>query len=297
MLQFRLTIPNNWSKLSNTLWSLSDKAIIILLHNGLFKSASTAWRNAKKSDKEVELMWSNAWRYQCCNRVSIPLVQLWIGSLIRTAFIAGRSMGWAHQGNTTPTRTRLGVSLPHRLGVPGLEQQWRCISHQVTWKSCAMGNYLSIGLSWFVLTWRTTQENNLCNAMYVAKHVKARTRSSLHPRHPHRIIELVKHPIPHLENGTGSGNVHSSCLMACYFLVAHDWVTALCMAAYLLCSSDCALLSTVLGCAKLYSHLLYDSVCTLVFVLGYTPFFLYILWVRACCFLSLLCLVSYPFHY
>lgn len=74
ILRFRSTIPNDRSELSNVLRGLSDEAITILLHDGPFKSATTAWRDAKKSDVEVEAMRSNARRYQRCNRVSLLLV-------------------------------------------------------------------------------------------------------------------------------------------------------------------------------------------------------------------------------
>jgi hypothetical protein len=74
ILRFKTTIPNDQSELSKVLRSLSDEAIVILLHDGAFKSATTAWRDAKKSDAEIEVMRSNARRYQRCDRVSLVLV-------------------------------------------------------------------------------------------------------------------------------------------------------------------------------------------------------------------------------
>jgi hypothetical protein len=42
ILRFKSTIPNNQSELSKVLHSLSDKVIVTLLHDGAFKSATTA---------------------------------------------------------------------------------------------------------------------------------------------------------------------------------------------------------------------------------------------------------------
>lgn len=69
VLRFRSTILNDQSELSNRLRSLSDEQIIILLSDGPFKSAQTAWRDMKKSDDELEVMRSCARRYQRVERV------------------------------------------------------------------------------------------------------------------------------------------------------------------------------------------------------------------------------------
>lgn len=71
VLRFRSTIPNNRSELSTLLHSLSDEQIVILLHDGPFRSAQTAWRDMKKSDEELEAMRTHAQRYQRTERVSL----------------------------------------------------------------------------------------------------------------------------------------------------------------------------------------------------------------------------------
>jgi hypothetical protein len=54
--RFRSTIPYDDSDLSIQLRALTDKQIIVLLHDGPFKSAQTAWRDMNKSDEELEQM-------------------------------------------------------------------------------------------------------------------------------------------------------------------------------------------------------------------------------------------------
>ncbi|KAG8686953.1 hypothetical protein FRC08_012247 [Ceratobasidium sp. 394] len=68
LLRFRSTIPNDQSDRSVLLRSLLDEQIIILLHDGPFKSAQTAWREMKKTDEEVEVMRASARRYQRADR-------------------------------------------------------------------------------------------------------------------------------------------------------------------------------------------------------------------------------------
>lgn len=69
ILRFRSTISNDQSDLSILLRNLSDEQIIVLLSDGPFKSAQTAWRDLKKTDQELEAMRSNARRYQRAERV------------------------------------------------------------------------------------------------------------------------------------------------------------------------------------------------------------------------------------
>ncbi|QRV96269.1 hypothetical protein RhiJN_24287 [Ceratobasidium sp. AG-Ba] len=69
--QFRMSIPKNQTPQAEMLRNLSDEQIIVLLHDGPFRSASTAWRNMKKSDQEVKDMQSNARQYQRCERKAI----------------------------------------------------------------------------------------------------------------------------------------------------------------------------------------------------------------------------------
>lgn len=76
ILRFRSTVPTDQSELSTMLRGLTDEQILILLNDGPFKSACAAWRNAKKTDLEIEAMRSNARRYQRCDRVRIFYLQL-----------------------------------------------------------------------------------------------------------------------------------------------------------------------------------------------------------------------------
>ncbi|KAG8696492.1 hypothetical protein FRC08_007114 [Ceratobasidium sp. 394] len=68
LLHFRSTVPKDCSDLSAALGNLTDEQIIILLNDGLFKTAQTAWRDMKKTDKDLEIMRANSRRYQKTER-------------------------------------------------------------------------------------------------------------------------------------------------------------------------------------------------------------------------------------
>jgi hypothetical protein len=51
------------------------------------------------------------------------------------------------------------------------------------------------------------KETNLYDAIHVAERKKSRAKPGLCPRVPPRRVDVVKHPIPQLERGTGSGKV------------------------------------------------------------------------------------------
>lgn len=71
VLRFRSTIPNDGSQLSNLLHGLTDEQIVVLLNDGPFKSAQTAWREMKKTDTELEAMRAEARRYRRTDKVAI----------------------------------------------------------------------------------------------------------------------------------------------------------------------------------------------------------------------------------
>ncbi|QRV91933.1 hypothetical protein RhiJN_19951 [Ceratobasidium sp. AG-Ba] len=65
---FRTILPLEQPELAKQLSSLSDEAIVILLHKGPFKTCATAWRDAKRSDAEIKQMRLAARRYQRSDR-------------------------------------------------------------------------------------------------------------------------------------------------------------------------------------------------------------------------------------
>lgn len=69
ILRFKSTISHDSTELSAMLRNLTDEQILILLNDGPFKSACAAWRNAKKTESEIEAMRSVARRYQRCDKV------------------------------------------------------------------------------------------------------------------------------------------------------------------------------------------------------------------------------------
>jgi hypothetical protein len=73
IMHFRSTVLNDDSDLAKRLWALNDEQIIILLHDGPFKSAQTAWCDLKKSDEDLKQMWVQARRYARVEKVSTCL--------------------------------------------------------------------------------------------------------------------------------------------------------------------------------------------------------------------------------
>lgn len=61
---------------------------------------------------------------------------------------------------------------------------------------------------------RVLQETNLFNTIHVAECEKARAKPGLCTRLPCQSVEMVKHPIPHLERGSGNGKVTVHIAMA-----------------------------------------------------------------------------------
>ncbi|CAE6438793.1 unnamed protein product [Rhizoctonia solani] len=57
--RFRAMIPNNNSELSSLLRGLSDEQIVIMLHDGPFKTAVTVWRNRKYTNEDIIRLQSN----------------------------------------------------------------------------------------------------------------------------------------------------------------------------------------------------------------------------------------------
>lgn len=168
ILRFKSTVPNDQSELSVMLRSLTDEQILILLNDGPFKSACAAWRNAKKTDLEIEAMRSYARRYQRCDRKAT----------VRTMYLQTieslRGPEWEY------------------LRQPGYMSQD---------ESDEDGDLITKRPDY-----RPRWETNLYEAIQVAERKKATTRPGLPRLHPPR-IELVRRPIPHLERGTGNGKV------------------------------------------------------------------------------------------
>ncbi|KAF8598962.1 hypothetical protein BDV93DRAFT_560861 [Ceratobasidium sp. AG-I] len=167
ILRFKTTIPNDLSELSTMLRSLSDEQILILLNDGPFKSACAAWRNAKKTDLEIEAMRSSARRYQRCDRKAI-------------------------------------VRAMHIRLIPSLQgSEWEYLSqpgYMSQDESDEEGKLVTMRP-----THRARWETNLFEAIQVAEREKAKARPGLCPRIQPSRIQLVRRSIPHLERGTGSG--------------------------------------------------------------------------------------------
>ncbi|KAF8604848.1 hypothetical protein BDV93DRAFT_555276 [Ceratobasidium sp. AG-I] len=169
ILRFRSTIPNDQSKLSTMLRGLSDEQILVLLNDGPFKSACTAWRNMKKTDTDIEAMRSSARKYQRCDRkagvrgVYIQTIPSLLGS------------EWEYLYN------------PGYVSPDESDEEGVLVTKQPAY--------------------RARWETNLYEAIQVAEREKGRARPGLYPRLPSTRIETVRRPIPHLERGTGSGKV------------------------------------------------------------------------------------------
>ncbi|KAG8697373.1 hypothetical protein FRC08_006568 [Ceratobasidium sp. 394] len=166
LLRFRSTIPHDGSELSALLRNLSDEQIIILLNDGPFKSAQTAWRDMKKTDEELEAMRSNARRYHRAERKAIIRRQ----HIHAIPSLAGPDWEYlAHPGYVSQEESEDEGELVTKR--PEYRSQW---------------------------------EINLYQAIRVAELSKTRAGSGLSLRFPLRRIEIVKRPIPQLERGTGN---------------------------------------------------------------------------------------------
>lgn len=71
LLRFRKTIPTGDSELSNALRALSDYDVLVLLHDGPFKSAQSSWKRQQNTDSDIEEMRAKARRYSRADRVSV----------------------------------------------------------------------------------------------------------------------------------------------------------------------------------------------------------------------------------
>ncbi|KAG9084504.1 hypothetical protein FS749_005189 [Ceratobasidium sp. UAMH 11750] len=169
LLRFRSTIPKDRSDLSAALNNLTDEQIIILLNDGPFKTAQTAWRDMKKTDEEVEVMRANARRYQKTERKATTRAQY------VKMIPALRGPEWeylSHPGYMSQDESDdEGVVVTTR---PDHRPQWT---------------------------------NNLYEAIRIAQLEKARAQPGLCPHPPPRRIEVARRPVPHLERGTGSNKV------------------------------------------------------------------------------------------
>ncbi|KAG9085356.1 hypothetical protein FS749_004476 [Ceratobasidium sp. UAMH 11750] len=169
ILRFKSTIPNDRSELSNVLWNLSDEQIIILLNDGPFKSAQAAWRDLKKTNAEIEVMRSNARRYQRSDRKAT----------IRASYIRV---------------------------IPSLQgSEWEYLS-QIGYMSQDESD-VEVGMVTKRPKHWAKWDTNLFDAIHAAERKKAMAKPGHSPHIPPRQIKVVKRPVPQLERGTGSSKV------------------------------------------------------------------------------------------
>ncbi|QRV92675.1 hypothetical protein RhiJN_20693 [Ceratobasidium sp. AG-Ba] len=165
LFRVRATIPNNQSDLSTALRDLSDEQIIVYLHDGVYKTCQTTWRDAKKTPEEIEM---------------------------------GRSVARQYQ-----QRERKGAARGRQIqAIPSLQgPEWAYLSHSgyvSAEESDGEG-----GLIVKRPDYRPQWEINLYSAIDVAENMQARPNSNR--RSVPRRIELVSRPIPQLQRGTGGG--------------------------------------------------------------------------------------------
>ncbi|KAF8594224.1 hypothetical protein BDV93DRAFT_515951 [Ceratobasidium sp. AG-I] len=226
ILRFKSTIPNGQSELSNVLQGLSDELITTLLHDGPFKLATTAWRDAKKSDAEVVLQFSSLERVREVTVVTTELARVnYIKCVVvyrpfndssfnRTTrhsckgvvkIDVNRYYGRRESVEAMRSSVRRYQRCDRKAAVRSRYIKTISSLQSPDWEYLSHPEYMSQDESddKGALTtkqpenraqWRTAQETNLYDAIFVAERVKAS-------------VELVKHPIPHLERGTGSGKV------------------------------------------------------------------------------------------
>ncbi|KAG9093099.1 hypothetical protein FRC06_011673 [Ceratobasidium sp. 370] len=172
------TITNDRSELSNVLRNLSDEQIIVLLNDGPFKSAQAAWRDLRKTDVEIEVMRSNARRYQRCDRKAA----------VRAAHI---KLIPSLQGSEWEYLSQTGY-----MSQDESDDEGGLVTQRPEYRSLWLHNCLN--------DWETAKESNLFDAIHLADCEKAKAKPGLCPRLPPRRIEIVRCPIPHLERGTGA---------------------------------------------------------------------------------------------
>ncbi|QRV88455.1 hypothetical protein RhiJN_16473 [Ceratobasidium sp. AG-Ba] len=169
LLWFKCTIPNDGSKLSEVLRSLSDEQIIILLYDGPLKTCQTTFRDMKKTDEEIKAMQVQALKYRHRERKASGRAQCIL------TFIVLQGADWEF------------------LSHPG----W--MSEE---ESDGEGGVLILRPDY-----RAQWVNNFFEAIRIAQIKNARSQPGLSSRPPRRRIETVKRPIPQLERGTGSSRV------------------------------------------------------------------------------------------
>ncbi|QRV94933.1 hypothetical protein RhiJN_22951 [Ceratobasidium sp. AG-Ba] len=229
LLRFRSTIPNNESELSNMLRALSDEQILILLHDGPFKTAQTTWRDF----------------YTSCDTWNFPVD---LSDADASSFDIVLPIGQVRRvqpKNLTSCRRSHKV-LPEQLVVER-DSDMRKSKEEIDTmrsnarryqrsdrKAAARGRYIATipslqGPEWEYLShpgytspdesddegqlitkrpdYRAQWETNLFEAIQVAEHEKAKAKPGLCPRFPKRQLEITRRPIPQLERGTGTNKV------------------------------------------------------------------------------------------
>ncbi|KAF8603709.1 hypothetical protein BDV93DRAFT_508345 [Ceratobasidium sp. AG-I] len=169
ILRFRSTVPNDRSDLSTMLRGLSDEQIVVLLSDGPFKTAQTAWRDMKKADEELEAMRSNARKYQRTERKATMR-----GRYIKTiSTLQGPEWEYLyHPGYMSQDESDDEGGLVTKR--PDHRSQW---------------------------------ETNLYQAIRIAHFNKAGAQPGPYSYPPSIKVEVVKRSIPHLERGTGTSKV------------------------------------------------------------------------------------------
>ncbi|CUA74377.1 hypothetical protein RSOLAG22IIIB_11171 [Rhizoctonia solani] len=169
LLRFRAIIPNDNNELSRTLRGMTDEQILIVLHDGPWKSARKAWRDLKKSDGEIKVMQSNARRYQRTDR-KVTFRKKYLGGMPQF-----RGADWTH------------ISHAGFMSADESDSEGELTTMRPNFRG----------------TWL----NNLYGAMDVAEGQRIRDRLGPTARIPARRIQIVDRPIPQLEHGSGAGTI------------------------------------------------------------------------------------------
>ncbi|KAG8709885.1 hypothetical protein FRC11_005135 [Ceratobasidium sp. 423] len=159
--RFRATIPKDNSDLSQILRDLTDEQIVILLHDGPWRTAVLKWSEMRKTPEEIEGMRSQARRYKRIERKTA----------VRKSYI---------------------VKIPSLQG-----DIWEHLGHSGFMsgeESDSEG-----GLTTMRPSYRGTLVNNIYGAIDVAEGKRVRARLGPNARIPTRRVSVVKCPIPQLD--------------------------------------------------------------------------------------------------
>ncbi|QRV95524.1 hypothetical protein RhiJN_23542 [Ceratobasidium sp. AG-Ba] len=161
----RMTIPHDQSDLSKALRDLTDEHIVTYLHDGIFRTCQTVWRNMRKTPEQIAASRSHARRYQ-------------------------------HKERKANVRSRYIKTIPSLQG-----PEWGYLTH--TGYVSAEESDDEGGLIVKRLDYRPQWEINLYAAIGVAEN--ARTRPNLNQPSPLRKFQIVPGLVPQLRRGSGAG--------------------------------------------------------------------------------------------